>query len=181
MAGQIVSVSRRSPKALSSKFAPLAASARAMPRTIPLVEAVTMADLPTSILTGVAVGIALVALINIAHPLHPRRKRTKARETLFPSSAAQPSRRSGVRSAILREREVIGEMPVCYEIDAYLLLTQEPTEAARNGDAPDPLFPGGSGGTQLHARRREVQRDATRPDAAEPETRSGTRRTSAPS
>src|SRR6266851_4106948 len=121
MSAQIVVISCGSPKPLSRTLAPLAASARAIPRPIPLVDPVTMADLPTSIFTGASAGIVLAALNNIAHPFHLRWKRTKARETLFPASVAQPSRWPWVRAATLREMAVIGEMPGCYEVDARLL------------------------------------------------------------
>src|SRR5882724_8528718 len=116
MSAQIVSISCRSPKPLSRTLAPLAASARAMPRPIPLVDPVTMADRPTSILTGARVRIVFAVLINIAHPFHLRRNPTEDRDSLLPASATQPSRRPRMRSATLRERDVIGEMPGCYEV-----------------------------------------------------------------
>src|SRR6266849_257571 len=78
MSAQIVVISCGSQKPLSRTLAPLAASARAIPRPIPLVDPVTMADLPTSIFTGAIAGIVLAALNNIAHPFHLLWKRTKA-------------------------------------------------------------------------------------------------------
>src|SRR5260221_14154826 len=67
------------------------------------------------------------------------------------------------------------EMPGCYELDACLLSVRR----MRDGDAPDPLFPGGSGDVELHPRCRALQRDAAGANPGDPEARGRARRPAA--
>src|SRR6266851_585385 len=120
MSAQIVVISCGSPKPLSRTLAPLAASARAMPRPIPLVDPVTMADLPTSILTGARFGIVLTAYIDMAHAPGWRKRGLKqiiasggGRHRLQPRTRCDHREAMGKSLASVTGRE----MPGCYELD----------------------------------------------------------------